>query len=792
MSISRIHANRRQALLGLAIAGLASMKSHAATQGNPVGAAARSALPYRVAAARADAVELAAPSAVTMAGWLGERIAANAGGRLLHIDTEPLLAGFRHKPGSHPWIGEHVGKWLHAATLAWAHNGDAALRAKLDRVVAELIDAQEADGYLGTYLPDQRFGLHEGADWDVWSHKYCLIGLLTYHQYTGAAAALQASRKAADLLIATFPARRSILAAGTHEGMAATSVLEPVVLLYRLSGDARYLRFAHYIVEAWDEPRGPGIVKSLLQGRPVTQVSNGKAYEMLSNLVGLCELARVTGERRLIRAVRKAWQDVVDKRLYVTGSSSQFEHFQPDHDMRDTVYRHVGETCVTTTWIQFNLALLQLTGEARFGDELERSLYNHLSAAQHPAGEDWCYFTALEGRKQYDKGITCCHSSGPRGLALAPQAAYLRGHVDGKDGGHDVLLVSTFEPSSATLTLGGQPVTVEQRSGFPYRGDAVLTLRMAGPARFAIKVRAPAWAQPLSVAGATLSAGWVELPPRRWQDGDQLSLGYRLASRLMTGEYTHAGRAALAWGPFVLAYDQQANPGLPPPRKLGLAAGSSARAAPAGRPFRFEAEVDAGTPASAVARLQPAKFVAFADAGADQGSYRVWLRAPGVAAPSRQSESLLADGEESRSRSGNGPGSIIDDDLGNLVNTWDGQWASEDWFAVTLDQPVSASRFVFIHGNNYHDGGWFDTQAGKPKLQIQRSADGPWESIGELQTYPATTATDAQGLLPAQPSTLRLDAPVRLVAVRVIGKPSSGDRPQQAFVTCSELQAFSN
>jgi hypothetical protein len=259
----------------------------------------------------------------------------------------------------------------------------------------------------------------------------------------------------------------------------------------------------------------------------------------------------------------------------------------------------------------------------------------------------------------------------------------------------------------------------------------------------------------------------------------------------MTGEYTHAGRSALAWGPFVLAYEQQANPGLPAPRKLGLLQGAIAQVSQIGQPLRFQAEVDAPVPDSANASIRHAKFVTFADAGADHGSYRVWLRAPGVAlAPSRQSLSLLTSGEENRSRSGNVSGSIIDDDLRNLVNTWDGQTASEDWFAVTLDEPVDASRFVFTHGRNYHDGGWFDTQTGKPKVQVQRSADGPWETIGELQDYPATTSTDAQGLTQFQEFALRLDRPVRFVAVRVLGKPSSGDRPQQAFVTCAELQSF--
>ena len=221
-------------------------------------------LPYAVPARLPDVADVLPPSAVHLDGWLGHRVEINARNRLLTVDTEPLLAGFHKKPGSHPWIGEHVGKWMHAATLAWAYTGDPALREKLDRVAADLIHAQEPDGYLGTYVPAQRFGLYKGADWDVWSHKYNLLGLLTYYQYTGNEAALAACRKMGDLLIATFPAKKSILAAGTHMGMAATSVLEPIVLLYRATGDERYLQFARYIVKSWDEPNGPKIIATLL------------------------------------------------------------------------------------------------------------------------------------------------------------------------------------------------------------------------------------------------------------------------------------------------------------------------------------------------------------------------------------------------------------------------------------------------------------------------------------------------------------------------------------------------
>lgn len=757
----------------------------------------------RVQAARPDAAQVLEPSAVQLQGWLGERVRLNATERLPTVDMAPLLAGFQHKPGSHPWIGEHVGKWLHAATLTWAASGDDALRAKLDQVVHDLIAAQESDGYLGTYTPDKRLGIYEDADWDVWSHKYCLLGLLTYYRYTGHAPVLQASRKAADLLLATFPARRSILAAGTHEGMAATSVLEPMVLLYRITGHAPYLRFCRYIVRAWDEPKGPRLVQSLLEGRGVNKVSNGKAYEMLSNLVGLTELARTTGEPHYLRAVLHAWQDIVDKRLFATGSTSQGEHFQADGDMRDTVALHIAETCVTTTWIQFNLLLLQITGEARFGDELERSFYNHLSAAQHTDGRDWCYYTALTGRKQYDEGITCCHSSGPRGMALAPLAAYLRAPAR-QAGEADTLLVNTLESSTATLDLGGQTVQVQLRSEMPYQGVARLRLRMARAAHFAIKLRAPQWAQPMRVADAKLQAGWMHLPARQWYDGDELHIDFTLASRLLTGEGTsNAGRAALAFGPFVLAFERQTIADLPAARAqaaapaLGIAPGAAARlmtpVGARGRDARLRFDALVEVPA-AVARTHNVQFVPFADAGAQGEPLVVWLRAPGAAVPSAKvSPSLLGLGEESRSRGGNATGSALDDDWQTLTNTYDGQRAEEDWFAVTLEQPVSISRIVFTHGRNYYDGGWFDTEHGKPKVQVQYSPIDTWHTVGELADYPPTTAAHAPALADASVPhrfELKLPQPLRVIAVRVLGKPSSGERPRQSFVTCAELQAF--
>ena len=493
----------------------------------PVPAGDVSPVAYQVDARLPDALQELSPAAIQLHGWLGQRVALNERNRLVQVDLEPLLAGYRHKPGTHPWIGEHVGKWMHAATLAWAYTGDASLRKKLDYAAEELIQAQETDGYLGTYTPDKRFGLYPEADWDVWSHKYCLMGLLTYHRFTGNAAALDACRKVGDLLIRTFgpgPGQKSIIDAGTHVGMAATSVLEPMVLLYRHTGDQRYLEFARYLVQAWNEPAGPKIIATLLEKKQVNLTANAKAYEMLSNLVGLCELARASGDRELLQPVLLAWEDIVAHRLYLTGSASQGEHFREDHYLPNHADAHQAETCVTTTWIQLNSQLLRLTGKACFGAELERTFFNHLAAAQRPDGAEWCYYTALEGTKPYGPGINCCVSSGPRGMALVPQQAYFKKSAGSEQA--DVLVVNLIEPSEVTLPLDDLPVRVEQQTAFPRRRHGVPVPHGSSGAVWS--------ADPRAGVGRVTGGQWCAVdkwPVRRWlAAGSRTQLARRSAS----------------------------------------------------------------------------------------------------------------------------------------------------------------------------------------------------------------------------------------------------------------------
>ncbi len=754
-------------------------------------------LPDKVTPVVPDRQDFQTPDRVRLTGWVGMRIDANEANRLVKLDPARLLEGYRKRPGRQSWDGEHVGKWLHAATLAWVNTGDAALRQKLDYVVAELIKCQLGDGYLGTYVEQQRW-----TEWDVWAHKYNLIGLITYMRYTGNRGPLPACRRMADLLCQTFgdaPGQRDIIKAGQHKGMAPTSVLEPMVLLYRLTGEPRYLDFCRYILRAWEQPNGPKIISTLLNAKRVDKVGNAKAYEMLSCLNGALEYYRTTGEPEILEACLNAWADIVRNRLYLTGAASYGEFFRDDFDFPNVA--NVGETCVTVTWLQFNAQLLRLTGEARFAGQLEHVILNQLLGAQCCDGSGWGYYVQMEGKKPYSSTLDghCCLSSGPRGVALIPTFAVT---TDAEG-----VVVNLYDAGTARLNLcDGTAVTLSTSTLYPSDERIRMTVNPAAPKAFAVKVRIPAWCGSSSVRVngkavtlATGTDGYVAIM-RKWKQGDRIELRFKLEPRVVVGDHKNQGKVAVEYGPLVLAADEEllgaTNRSLSAIAAAGTnlaALGVKVEAAPAAVKSWPGAQVFR---INAIARkragsLQPGaalqvRLMPFADAGGTGGAYKVWLPL-GMALATGN---VLLDGQESRSRIGNVSGSIIDEDFQSFVVTFNNKRRAEDWFAVTLDEPLTVARVGFAHGETFHDGGWFDASAGKPRVQVKTAADAQWQTVGELKDYPATTATDPAGLKGGGRSTCQLAEPLKVFAIRVLGKPACGDNPQQAFTSCAELQAF--
>jgi hypothetical protein len=418
---------------------------------------------------------------------------------------------------------------------------------------------------------------------------------------------------------------------------------------------------------------------------------------------------------------------------------------------------------------------------------MAKTVLNQLMGAQSCDGAAWGYYVQMQGRKPYSSNLDghCCLSSGPRGIALISTFA-ITTDADG-------VVVNLYDAGKAGLILrDGAAVSLALRTEYP--GDDRIEIAVATMAKepFAIKLRIPSWCQNAIVLvngakepGSAGSDGYLALR-RHWREKDLIEVRLPMKPRFLSGDHRTEGKLAVMYGPLVLAADTAVSSGptadfsIPGSveGKLAItpeAAPANVKTWPGARVFRVSYD---GTDL-------PFCMVPFADAGTTGSHYQVWL----PFGPPRPGMNILADGLESRSRELGRGGSVNGGDLHSVADTFNGESAAQDWYGVSLDQPATISRIVFAHGKNFHDGGWFDASAGKPIVQIKSTKDGPWENVCQIEEYPATTATDPAGLKPGQRFTCRLEKPVQIVAIRVIGKPACGDNPKQSFSSCAQLQA---
>lgn len=516
--------------------------------------------------AQNDALRRPQPDAVTLSGLLGERVELSRVNRLHHQEDDHLLFPFQlHCPVgiNHPdrpreeiygdWQGEFIGTWLDAAILTAWNAHDDVLRTKIDRMVSEWLKTQQVDGYLGTYEPEDRW-----KSWDIWIHAHDMIGLFSYYQYTGDEAILSAAVRAADCVLSEFgEGKRYVYPTGLHGGMASSAILEPMLWLYAETGEGRFLQFAQWLVDVdWEQDGGSHLVSILLDRGSIADVANAKGIEMLTNVAGVIELYRATGDERYKEAMLNGWEDIVANQLYITGTSSSSEYFSATHLLpNDGTYR-VGETCVSMGWMYINFSLGRLTGDARFFDMAEQVLYNHLLAAQSPDGKGWAYYVGLHDSKRYrwHTDPECCPSRGVRALAQLPQ------HVYGLDE-HGVR-VNLYERSTFQFRApDNQPVRLQMETRYPFNGMVTIDVHPAGTSRFTIQLRIPGWCArwQIEVNGEEQSVhpnemGYAALT-RIWLPGDQISLRLEMPIRVVVDRIGNPGKVAFIRGPLVYAAD---------------------------------------------------------------------------------------------------------------------------------------------------------------------------------------------------------------------------------------------
>jgi len=495
-------------------------------------------------------------------GLLGERADLWRNQRLWNIaESGYLIDGFENRPGVHPWQGEHIGKWLHAATLAFNVTGDEKLKQKLDEMVGRLLATQLENGYMGTYDKDNTFmALPEGGGWDIWTHRYNLYGLLTYEKYFPNKKVVEACKKMGDLLIRYFgKGKYDLTKYGTRQGISSTTILESVVMLYERTLDTKYLDFAEYIVHVSENNPKLRLMGAMLEKESVVYPGDGKGYQLMANLLGYLRLYRCTGKEKYLKTVLNGWEKIHTNHLLVTGgpwsrhmpyngNKECFAHIDAFHPEKVVV-----EGCCDATWIQLNIHLFEFTGEAKYFNEAEITLFNDLYGHQYTDGIEWCYYTAPnEKTPKYVPGYHCCGSSQPRVLEM--YSSHLAGVINNK------LSINTLNPSTIALTSQFSGGRIKIEGGYPLKQSAKIHFELQKSKSFIMEFRLPAntiakavYVNDEEVLPLENSRGFMEIK-RKWKNGDMVSIdiSYALKAHVQNGE---EGKKwiAFTYGPFALA-----------------------------------------------------------------------------------------------------------------------------------------------------------------------------------------------------------------------------------------------
>ena len=508
-----------------------------------------------------DKLSLFPASSVKIMGYLGEKINLCIEKRIKAEDPDYLVEPFRHKEESRLWQTEFWGKWIQSAIAAYDYNHDPDLLKKINDAVSGLLSTQMPDGYIGNYSDAAAL-----KNWDIWGRKYTLLGLLAYYDITGDKNVLAASRRLADhLLTQVGPGKADIVRTGNFRGMPSSSILEPMVSLYRHTGDIRYLDFAKYIVQQWETPDGPRLISLALAGIPVSgrfpqpaswwSYENGqKAYEMMSCYDGLLDLYKVTGEPSYLKAVEMAVRDIIDEEINIAGSGSAFECWYKGAKYQDEPTYHTMETCVTMTWMKLCFNLLRVTGNPDYADEIEKSTYNALLASMKYDGSMIAKYSPMggirhEGEEQCGMHINCCNANGPRAFMMLPRFAVMNGS--------DGIYINIYCKGEAIIPYNSKnKVTITQTTDYPVSDKIEIAINPDKPGTFTIALRIPAWSKNTTLTingqGVTdVAPGSYEKITRIWNKGDRIELKLDLRARLVA----MAGHQAIIRGPVVLARD---------------------------------------------------------------------------------------------------------------------------------------------------------------------------------------------------------------------------------------------
>lgn len=450
--------------------------------------------------------------------------------------------------GDFPFQDSDVHKWLEAASWQLADRPeDTELAARVEELTALLAAAQDPDGYLQTYYqvahPDRR--------WQElgWGHElYCAGHLIqaavAHHRATGRRELLDVAERFAAHIDSVFgPGKRIDGVCGHPE------IETALVELYRETGERRLLDLAAYFVDRrghglLDPDVNPHLGRAYWQDHtPVREATSvaGHAVRQLYLLAGVADLAAETGDPELRATAERLWEAMPAGKTYLTGgvgARHEGEAFGEPYELPPD--RAYAETCAAIASIQWSWRMALLTGEAKYSDLVERTLYNGFLSGVGLDGDSWLYVNPLQVREGYeganeaDKAArrtpwfrcACCPPNVMRLLASLPHYMASR----------DAEGLQLHQYATGVYEAGGGRVRVE--TGYPWVGRVTVTVEEAPEdTDWTLAVRIPSWCTdftataPDDASPAVPSPGWLRLR-RRWSPGDALTVDLDLSARL--------------------------------------------------------------------------------------------------------------------------------------------------------------------------------------------------------------------------------------------------------------------
>ena len=492
----------------------------------------------------ADALAPVSVGKVRVGGEIGRRIDVTIQNNLLVLDADKdFLQPFVEKKGKGGYIG--LGKLIDASVRFAAYSGDEKVIERKNHIVASLLKTQEPDGYLGMFSEEYRMDVL----WDVHEMAYLIYALCADYEYFGREDSLKAARRAADYIICHWSKIPDDWGpqTGVATRVAVTGLERAMLTLGWLTGDEKYVEFCRNerALVDWDAP-------IVMGRRPLIE---GHVYAYLCRSLAQLELYRMMPDQRLLRPSNRALEFMTQGNgMAITGGGGLQEIWTNDQDGRGAL----AETCASAYQVRWLDSLLRLDAESRYGDLMERTIYNTLFAAQSPDGRHIRYYSPMEGPREYHPGDTyCCPCNYRRIIAELPGMIYYRSG--------DGLAINLLTASEAELQLADDlRVNIRQETEYPNSGDVVIHLEPSRPAAFPLKLRIPAWCKTAKVAindgpAGNVPGGQFHCVQRTWAPGDRVRLSMPMTWRLVRGRERQAGRVAVMRGPLVFCLNPDGN-----------------------------------------------------------------------------------------------------------------------------------------------------------------------------------------------------------------------------------------